>query len=78
MFINDSAQVEVAVLEQLERALRPTLHELHVKWLDEHGSELASIDTIPSELPPVFDGDHLQFYALTSQKPSSTHDCAGC
>ncbi|KAH3759502.1 Vault protein inter-alpha-trypsin domain [Pelomyxa schiedti] len=57
VMIPDLSTMKHKVMEQLQRALEPTLKNLHVKWP-------FSVRQAPSRLRPVFNGERLTVYGL--------------
>jgi hypothetical protein len=63
VFIPPNTNVDVYVGEQLEKALRRCITNVHVAW-----NLGVSIQNVPTQLPPAYINDRLIIYALTNNQ----------
>jgi hypothetical protein len=63
VFIPPKSNVDVYVGEQLQKALQPSLTNIHVQW-----NLGVDVQCAPTQLPPVYLNDRLIVYALTNDK----------
>jgi hypothetical protein len=63
VFIPPKSSVDVYVGEQLQKALQPSLTNVHVQW-----NLGVDVQCAPTQLPPVYLNDRLIVYALTNDK----------
>ncbi|CAF3586971.1 unnamed protein product [Rotaria sp. Silwood1] len=69
-FIPPYTNVDVHVAEQLARALRPSIKNLHVKWKINQ----SVLHSVPKHAPPVFIHDRLLFYAILDESMPFDHE----
>ncbi|CAF3638431.1 unnamed protein product [Rotaria sp. Silwood1] len=69
-FIPPYTNVDVHVAEQLARALRPSIKNLHVKWK----TNQSVLHSVPKHAPPVFIHDRLLFYAILDESMPFDHE----
>ena len=63
VFIPPNTSADVYVGEQLQKALQPCITNVHVKW-----NLGVSIQSAPTQVPPVYINDRLIIYALIEDK----------
>lgn len=63
VFIPPKSSVDVYVGEQLQKALQPSITNVHVQW-----NLGVDVQCVPKQSPPVYLNDRLIVYALTNDK----------
>jgi hypothetical protein len=63
VFIPPKSSVDVYVREQLQKALQPSITNVHVQW-----KLGVNVQSAPTQSPPVYANDRLIVYALTNDK----------